>query len=228
MSGTHNQGKVTPARLLMLSSTDTLHTSHYQITTPFSYHHKYELASALPSPPSTCSHWLELSQLAPPRPWKHPSCVAAPIFLPDLFLSFFILLKVFYTFELDSYIWFIGNRVVFRMVYIYFNLEGVIDGWVFSSLFIFFSFFWCLGFCFFKLRVLFNQRVLRRRRWMTGFTEGLWVGLPATTTHWVTRKKKQWRVKRNWDMIVNSLAQPSSRSQQAQPWGFWVKKKKRH
>ena len=135
MSGTHNQGKVTPVRLLMLSSTDTLHTSHYQITTPFSYHHKYELASALPSPPSTCSHWLKLSQPAPPRPWKHPSCAA--IFLPDLFLSFFILLKVFYTFELDSYIWFIGNRVVFRMVYIYFNLEG----WLMVGCFLLYLFF---------------------------------------------------------------------------------------
>ena len=91
-------------------------TSHYQITTPFSYHHRSELASALPSPPQARSYWLELSQPAPPRPWKHPSHATATIFLPDLFLNFFTTPKAFYTFELDLYIWFVGNRVAFCMV----------------------------------------------------------------------------------------------------------------
>ena len=38
------------------------------------------------------------------------------------------------------------------MVYIYFNLEGVIDGWVFSSLFIFFFFFLMFGFLFLQVK----------------------------------------------------------------------------
>ena len=37
------------------------------------------------------------------------------------------------------------------MVYIYFNLEGVIDGWVFSSLFFFF-FFLMFGFLFLQVK----------------------------------------------------------------------------
>ena len=38
------------------------------------------------------------------------------------------------------------------------------------------------------------RRVLRRRRWMTGLADGLRVGLPATTAHWVARSLNFCRV----------------------------------
>ena len=153
MSETHNQSKVTPTRLLMLSSTDTLHISHYQIITPFSYHHKSELASALPSPPHARSHWLKLNQPALP---DLENTLLTPLHRsssPTSFLAFsplrryFIHLSLIYT----------SNLLVIGWYFAWFRSISTHNGWLMVGCLllclIFFFFFWCLGFRFFRLGV---------------------------------------------------------------------------